>query len=26
MGVCYVIQPLGSGKFQILGLINPKDW
>ena len=26
MGICYVIQPLGSGKFQILGFINPEGW
>jgi phosphohistidine phosphatase SixA len=26
MGICYVIQPLGSGKFDILGFINPEAW
>ena len=26
MGICYVIQPLGSGRFQILGFINPEGW
>ena len=26
MGICYVIQPLGSGRFQILGSINPEGW
>tara|TARA_B100000085_G_scaffold266338_1_gene274914 strand:+ start:215 stop:814 length:600 start_codon:yes stop_codon:yes gene_type:complete len=26
MGICYVIQPLGSGKFEILGFMNPEGW
>ena len=26
MGICYVVQPLGSGKFRILGFVSPEDW
>jgi phosphohistidine phosphatase SixA len=26
MGICYVIQPLGLGKFKILGYITPENW
>ena len=26
MGVCFVLQPRGKGKFEILGQIGPADW
>ena len=26
MGVCFVIKPMGSGKFSILGKIGPQEW
>lgn len=26
MGVCYIIEPHGNGKFSILGSINPDEW
>ena len=26
MGVCYVLEPHGNGKFSVLGRINPDEW
>ena len=26
MGICFIIEPLGSGKFKILGHISPTEW
>jgi len=26
MGVCYILEPKGKGKFSILGQIAPRDW
>jgi hypothetical protein len=26
MGVCFVIKPMGNGKFSILGKIGPQQW
>lgn len=26
MGICYVLEPLGEGKFKILGFLTPSGW